>query len=87
MSSLVERVKSSLGFGTDEFNIGCRAIIDEKTGEVCGNDVWGRGSVDGHEVKYCKEDNHVPSGATPWGGRVKPLLFYIPEDDVTVEVE
>ena len=87
MGSLLDRIRSSLGL-VDKNDIGCRAVIDEESGEVCGNAVWGRGCVDGYEVKYCRKDNHVPSNATPWsGGLVDPLTFYIPEDDELIEVK
>lgn len=78
-------VKSKFNIGDKEDR--CRAVIDEDTGEICGNRAWGRGCSDGYEIKYCKEDNHVPSDATPWGGRMEPLKFYIPEDDTIVEIK
>jgi hypothetical protein len=72
----------------NEKEIGCQVIVNEESKELCGNEMWGRGIVRGHQIKYCKKDNHVPSDATPWNsGRVESLVFYIPEDDIMIEVE
>lgn len=90
MSQLLAKVKQVLGRGDDENAIGCRAIVDEESGALCDGDSWGRGCVDGHEVKYC--ESHAPGDAASaaMGGvsvsRIEPVQFYIPESDEVIEV-
>lgn len=68
----------------------CLAIVDEETGELCGNDVHGHGWVDNdgetQEVKYCKD--HYPSKAIPWDfSRWGTVRFRDPETGREVELE
>lgn len=87
---LITKVKETFGI-SDPTKIGCRAIVNKKTGKTCDGSSWGRGHVDGHEVKYCQD--HAPSDAASahMGGtpvlRTDPVLFYIPENDTTIEVK
>lgn len=88
--SLIESIKETIGL-SDSTEIGCRAVVDEESGDLCDGPSWGRGFVDGHEIKYCME--HAPSdaasahaGGTPVS-RSDAVVFYIPEDETTIEVE
>lgn len=89
MGYLLDEVKRVMGREEDENAIGCRAIVSDGGDEVCGVDPWGRGCVDGHEVKYCED--HAPSDAASaaMGAsvlRTEDIEFYVPEDDTVVEV-
>lgn len=91
MGELIDRLKTAFGGEEDKTDIGCRVVVSDDEGgvEVCGNDVYGTGCVDGHKIEYCLEaDAHVPSNATPWNsGLIGTLDFYIPEEDEIIEVE
>lgn len=76
---LLNKIKSI--FGSDQES--CQAIRKD-SGKQCKNKVYGRGCTQGHNIKFCSR--HIPSESIPFGGRVSSVKFYIPEDDVTIEV-
>jgi hypothetical protein len=49
---------------------------------LCDREMYGRGCVDGEEIRYCKR--HVPSKAMIAGGRVNPVEFKVPDGKIEV---
>lgn len=78
---MFEWIRERFSSEPDEFE-GCRAVVNEESGELCGDTVYGRDSSG--RVRYCRE--HIPSEAVPYG-RIGTVTFYIPEDDEFVERE
>lgn len=57
----------------------CMAITEDG---LCNREMYGRGCVNGEEIKYCKR--HVPSEAMIAGGRVDPVEFEVPDGKIEV---
>jgi hypothetical protein len=58
----------------------CTAMTEDG---LCNRKMYGRGCVNGEEIKYCKR--HVPSQAMIAGGRWDPVEFEV--SDGTLEVK
>lgn len=77
---MFDKIRERFGSDSDEFE-GCRAVVDEESGELCGEDAFGwNGSK---TIIYC--ESHMPSEAHHQFNRVDPVTFYIPETDEFVE--
>lgn len=78
---LLDRVKSLIN--GDE--LGCRAVVDKDSGEICGGDVYGVTSLSsGQEIKYCTL--HRPSIQNDLK-RKHAMTFYDSESEEFIEVE
>lgn len=76
---MLEKIRERFRGASDEID-GCRAVVDEEVGALCGADEVGR---DGSgQIRYCQD--HIPSDAIPYG-RVGTVMFYIPETDEFME--
>lgn len=78
---VLENIKNKI-FNSEDT---CQAVVEDKNNRTCSNTQFGRGTTEqGYEVKYCRK--HIPSAAI-MGGRINPVKFYIPEEDIYITVE
>lgn len=79
MGYLFDRVKDLF-----KDDLGCHAVVDEDSGEICGDEIHGTYILDsGQEIKYCFR--HHPNNSKYVLSR-GPMKFYDPESGEFVEM-